>query len=323
MKISVVSSILGDYSLDESLKYLSGLGVNEFELGVGGYPGKAHADALVLSKDKAAREKLLETFKKYNMGISALSVHGNCVHPNKETAAKFEADFEAACILAGQIGINRIVTFSGCPGSDPDAKQPSWVTCAWPSEYPQVLEWQWNEVLIPYWKKAVRFAADHGVKRIALEMHPGFCVYNPATCLRLREAVGDLIGANIDPSHLYWQGMDMLEVIRLLGEKKAIYYFHAKDTQMMPHNVRKNGVLDTKSFTLAADRSWVFRTLGYGHGAKEWKQIISMLKIMGYDDSVSIEHEDGLMSPKEGLEKAIAFLKECVITQDNTNMWWA
>ncbi len=245
------------------------------------------------------------------------------MHPNKETAAKFEADFEAACVLAGQIGIDRIVTFSGCPGSDPDAKQPSWVTCAWPSEYPQVLEWQWNEVLIPYWKKAVRFAADHGVKRIALEMHPGFCVYNPATCLRLREAVGDLIGANIDPSHLYWQGMDMLEVIRLLGEKKAIYYFHAKDTQMMPHNVRKNGVLDTKSFTMAADRAWVFRTLGYGHGAKEWKQIISMLKIMGYDDSVSIEHEDGLMSPKEGLEKAISFLKECVITQDNTNMWWA
>lgn len=323
MKISVVSSILGDYSLDESLKYLSWLGVDEFELGVGGYPGKAHADALVLSKDKAAREKLLETFKKYNMGISALSVHGNCVHPNKEMAAKFEADFEAACILAGQIGIDRIVTFSGCPGSDPDAKQPSWVTCAWPSEYPQVLEWQWNEVLIPYWKKAVRFAEDYGVKRIALEMHPGFCVYNPATCLRLREAVGDLIGANIDPSHLYWQGMDMLEVIRLLGEKKAIYYFHAKDTQMMPHNVRKNGVLDTKSFTMAADRAWVFRTLGYGHGAREWKQIISMLKIMGYDDSVSIEHEDGLMSPKEGLEKAISFLKECVITQDNTNMWWA
>ena len=323
MKISVVSSILGDYSLDESLKYLSSLGVDEFELGVGGYPGKAHADALVLSKDKAAREKLQETFAKYNMGISALSVHGNCVHPDKETAAKFEADFEAACVLAGQLGIVRLVTFSGCPGSDEGAKQPSWVTCAWPPEYPAVLEWQWEKVLIPYWKKAVKFAEDHGVKRIALEMHPGFCVYNPATCLRLRDAAGKLIGANIDPSHLFWQGMDILEVIRTLGEAKAIYYFHAKDTQMMEHNVRKNGVLDTKSFTLAADRSWVFRTLGYGHGSEQWKQIISMLKIMGYDDSVSIEHEDGLMSPKEGLEKAIAFLKTCVITQDNTNMWWA
>ena len=222
MKISVVSSILGDYSLDESLKYLSSLGVDEFELGVGGYPGKAHADALVLSKDKAAREKLQETFAKYNMGISALSVHGNCVHPDKETAAKFEADFEAACVLAGQLGIDRLVTFSGCPGSDEGAKQPSWVTCAWPPEYPAVLEWQWEKVLIPYWKKAVKFAEDHGVKRIALEMHPGFCVYNPATCLRLRDAAGKLIGANIDPSHLYWQGMDVVEVIRTLGEAKAV-----------------------------------------------------------------------------------------------------
>lgn len=323
MKISVVSSILADYSLDESLKYLSSLGVDQFELGVGGYPGKAHADALVLSKDKAAREKLQETFAKYNMSISALAVHGNCVHPDKAVAQKFEADFEAACVLAGQLGVDRLVTFSGCPGSDEGAKHPSWVTCAWPTDYPAVLEWQWEKVLVPYWKKAVAFAQDNGVRRIALEMHPGFCVYNPATCLSLRDAAGKLIGANIDPSHLYWQGMDILEVIRMLGEAGAIYYFHAKDTQMMEHNVRKNGVLDTKSFTLPAQRSWVFRTLGYGHGAEQWKQIVSMLKIMGYDDSVSIEHEDGLMSPKEGLEKAIAFLKDCIITQDNTNMWWA
>lgn len=323
MKISVVSGILGDYSLDESLAYLSALGVDEFELGVGGYPGKAHADALILSKDKAAREKLLETFKKHNMGISALAVHGNCVHPDKKTAAAFEADFEAACVLAGQIGIDRIVTFSGCPGSDPDAKAPSWITCAWPPDYPKALEWQWNEVLIPYWKKAVKFAADNGVKRIALEMHPGFCVYNPATCLRLRDAVGEVIGANIDPSHLFWQGMDILEVIRELGEKKAIHYFHAKDTQIMESVVRKNGVLDTKSFTEAGERSWIFRTLGYGHGEDLWKQIFSLLKIMGYDDSISIEHEDGLMSPKEGLEKAIKLVKESIIRESNTNMWWA
>lgn len=321
MKISVVSSILGDYSLDESLKYLSGLGVDQFELGVGGYPGKAHADALVLSKDKAAREKLLETFKKYNMGISALAVHGNCVHPNKEIAASFEADFEAACVLAGQIGVDRLVTFSGCPGSDPDAKAPSWITCAWPSDYPKALEWQWNEVLIPYWEKAVKFAADNGVKKIALEMHPGFCVYNPATVHRLRNAVGKLIGANLDPSHLLWQGMDILEVIRELGD--ALYYFHAKDTHLVEHNIRKNGVLDTKSFTDISNRSWVFRTLGYGHDIGLWKQIFSALFVAGYNDSISIEHEDGLMSPKEGLEKAVKLVQESIIREGNTNMWWA
>lgn len=323
MKISVVSSILRDYGLDESLKYLSGLGVDEFELGVGGYPGKAHADAQVLSRDKRAREALLETFRKNEMGISALSVHGNCIHPNKELAADFQADFEAACVLAGQIGIDRIVTFSGCPGSDPDAKMPSWITCSWPTEYPQSLEWQWNEVLIPYWEKAVKFAKENGVKRIALEMHPGFCVYNPETLLRLRAAVGDTIGANIDPSHLFWQGMDILDVIKVLGDHNAIFYMHAKDTQLVEHNIRKNGVLDTKPMEDFKNRSWSFRTLGYGHDATEWKKIVSALLVAGYDDSISIEHEDGLMSPKQGLEKAIKFLQECIITEKNKDMWWA
>lgn len=323
MKISVVSSILGEYSLEESLAYLSSLGVDEFELGVGGYPGKAHADALLLSKDKAARDKLAETFKKYNMGISALAVHGNCVHPDKQTAAAFEADFEAACVLAGQLGVERLITFSGCPGSDPDAKAPSWVTCAWPPDYPKVLEWQWNEVLIPYWKKAAKFAEENGVRKIALELHPGFCVYNPATCLRLRAAVGPIVGANIDPSHLFWQGMDILEVIRELGEAGAIHYFHAKDTLLVEHNIRRNGVLDTVSLADIPRRAWVFRTLGYGHGEDVWKKIFSALKVAGYDDTVSIEHEDGLMSPKEGLEKAVKLVQNSIIREGNTNMFWA
>ena len=323
MKISVVSGILGDYSLDESLKYLHGLGVDEFELGVGGYPGKAHADALVLSKDKKAREQLLETFERNKMGISALSVHGNCVHPDPDVRGRFEADYEAACVLAGQIGVKRIVTFSGCPGSDEGARMPSWVTCAWPTEYQDVLNWQWEKVLIPYWKEAAKFAADHGVEKIALELHPGFCVYNPATCLRLRDAVGGIVGANIDPSHLFWQGMDILEVIRVLGAAGAIHYFHAKDTYLNLHNIRENGVLDTTSLARIPDRAWVFRTLGYGHDEGLWKQIISALKIAGYDDTISIEHEDGLMSPKEGLEKAVALVRNCIIRQGNTNMWWA
>lgn len=323
MKISVVSSILGDYTLDESLKYLSSLGVDSFELGVGGYPGKAHADAVKLCKDEKARKELMDTFQRNSMTISALAVHGNCVHPDKETAKKFQEDFESACILAGQLGVDTIVTFSGCPGSDPDAKTPSWITCAWPPEYPKALEWQWNEVLIPYWKKACEFAKKSGVKKIALELHPGFCVHNTSTLLRLRNAVGDMIGANVDPSHLFWQGMDILEVIRELGENKAIYHFHAKDTEIIEHNTKLNGVLDTTNFTDMKNRSWMFRTLGYGHSETLWKQIISALLISGYDGAISIEHEDGLMSPKEGLEKAIALVKGAIIREANTNMWWA
>lgn len=320
MQLSVVNGVFGGMSLEDSLKKLNELGVPQLELGVGGYPGTVHADAKILIRDEAARKRLMDTFRKYNVGISAISVHGNCVHPNKEVAKSFEEDFEAACILAGQIGIDRIITFSGCPGSDPDAKNPSWVTCAWPNEYLDELDYQWNEVLIPYWKKAVKFAADHGVKRIALEMHPGFCVYNPETCLKLRAAVGDMIGANLDPSHLLWQGMDIVDVINELGD--AIYYFHAKDTLLNASNIRRNGVLDAKPYTDLKNRSWVFRTMGYGTDEVTWKKIISQLKVVGYDDSISIEHEDSLMSPMEGLGKAVKFLQNIIITEKAGEAWW-
>ena len=319
MQLSVVNGVFGGVTLDESLKFLSDKGVKQLELGVGGYPGTVHADAKVLIKDEKKRKELMDTFAKYGMTISALSVHGNCVYPDKAVAAKFEEDFRAACVLAGQIGIDRIVTFSGCPGSDEGAKQPSWVTCAWPPEYLDVLDYQWNQVLIPYWKEAVKFANANGVKKIALEMHPGFCVYNPETLLKLRKAVGDTIGANLDPSHLLWQGMDIIDVIYEL--KDAIYYFHAKDTELNMRNVRKNGVLDTKHYSDLENRSWVFRTMGYG--TDNWKQIISALKVVGYDDSISIEHEDALMAPFEGLEKAIDYLKPMLIEGGGAKMWWA
>ncbi len=319
MQLSVVNSVFGGMTLDESLKFLSEHGVHQLELGVGGYPGTVHADAKKLIHDEEGRKTLVDTFKKYNATISAIAVHGNCVHPDKKIAEGFQTDFEAACILAEQIGVKRIVTFSGCPGSDEDAKQPSWVTCAWPSEYLDVLDYQWNKVLIPYWKEAVKFASSHGVEKIALEMHPGFCVYNPETLLKLRAAVGPVIGANLDPSHLIWQGMNIIDVIYTLGD--AIYYFHAKDTELNARNIRKNGVLDTKHYGDLANRSWVFRTMGYG--TDHWKQIFSALKIVGYNDSISIEHEDALMEPLEGLEKAIEYLQGVIIKGGDAKMWWA
>ena len=321
MRLGVFSPILKSLSLEDALKYLKEQGVDDLELGVGGYPGTAHADAKILCKDEAKRKELINLFKKYGIGISALSVHGNCVHPDKEKAKAFEEDFKATCILAGQLGINTIITFSGCPGSDKDAKQPSWVTCAWPPEFREVGDYQWNEVLIPYWKEAVKFANANGVTKIALEMHPGFCVYNPETLLRLREAVGETIGANLDPSHLYWQGMDIVEVIKYL--EGAIYHFHAKDTYLDIGNIKKNGVLCSKKYSKLSVRPWFFGTLGCGHDETEWKQIIIALKTIGYDGVISIEHEDALMSPKEGLGKAIEFLKRVIIKEQAGDSWWA
>ena len=315
-----MSPVLAHMSLEEAVKYLSSLGVDSFEIGAGGYPGKAHLDP----KDYLGNDEKIAWLKKLlaenDMKISALACHCNPVHPNKERAAKDHAEFIDAINLASALGVDTVITFSGCPGDCEDSKNPNWVTCAWPREYGEILNWQWNEVLIPYWKKTAAYAKEMGVTKIAFEMHPGFCVYNPSTLLRLREAVGDVIGANVDPSHLFWQGIDPCEAIKML--KGAIYHFHAKDTKIDEANTAKIGVLDTQDYGDILGRSWVFRTVGYGHDKNTWNNIISTLKAVGYDGAISIEHEDALMSPKEGLEKAVAFLKETLIYENPNEMWW-
>ena len=321
MKLGVFAVLLGDKCLDEALKYLSASGVQAAEIGTGGYPGNAHADPDTLLSDGAKLKEFTETFKKYGIEISALSCHGNPVHPQKELADKFHSDFEKTVLLAEKLGINRVITFSGCPGDAPGAKYPNWVTCPWPEDFLKILDYQWNEVLIPYWKKAVKFAAGHGVDKIALEMHPGFCVYNTDSLLKLRAAVGDSIGANFDPSHLIWQGMDPVASIRKLGP--AIFHFHAKDTRVDKYNTAVNGVLDTKHYSDEINRSWIFRSVGYGTDYQAWKDIISSLRMVGYDDVLSIEHEDSLMTANEGLQKAITFLKEVMAFEAKGGMWWA
>ncbi len=322
MKLSVLAVALGDRSLDEALKFLSDRGVHAVEIGCGGFPGKAHCDPEVLLHDEKKLQEFKDTFKKYNMEISALSAHGNAVHPDKAQARKYEDDFVNAILLAEKLGVDRVVTFSGCPGGSKDDKTPNWVTCAWPQDYPAILDYQWNEVLIPYWKKMAAFANDHGIYKIAFEMHPGFCVYNPETMLRIREAVGPTLGANLDPSHLFWQGIDPCEAVRYLGGD-AIHFIHAKDTALNQFNIAHNGVLDTKNFTKVRERSWIFRTVGYGHDEKMWKDFVSALRLAGYEGPVSIEHEDGLMSGEEGLTKAIRLMQDVMMTTTPGDMYWA
>lgn len=322
MKLCVLANLYGEKTLDETLARLSSLGVEAVEIGAGGYPGKAHCDPHALLSDAKKLDEFKATVDKYGIEIAALAAHGNPVHPDAEIAKTFDTDFREAVLLAEKLGVDTVVTFSGCPGDHPGAKYPNWVTCPWPEDFLAILDYQWNEVLIPYWKEAVAFANAHGVTKIALEMHPGFCVYNPETLLRLRAAVGDTIGANFDPSHLVWQGIDPVSAIRAL--EGAIYHFHAKDTKIDDINTAKFGVLDTKHYSDEIHRSWVFRTVGYGHDMQYWRDMISNLRLVGYDKVLSIEHEDSLMTKDEGLEKAVAFLKECIIKQPKpTTMSWA
>ncbi len=322
MKLGVFSPVLAEMPFKEMVEYLAALGVQQLEMGAGGYPGKAHFDPEVLLSDESKIDEIKQILADNNMTIAAISCHGNAVHPNKEIAQQYHNDFENAVLLAEKLGVTTIVGFSGCPGGSAADTQPNWVTCSWPTDYLEVLRYQWNEVLIPYWKKEAEFCKAHGIEKIAFEMHPGFCVYNTSSLLKLREAVGDIIGANVDPSHLLWQGMDPVEVIRVLGKANAIHHFHAKDTKIDKTNTSINGVLDVGSYADILNRSWVFRTIGYGNGKEVWNSIISALKAVGYDGVISIEHEDSLMSPKEGLEKAIKFLQEVIIYEQPGEAWW-
>jgi sugar phosphate isomerase/epimerase len=215
-----------------------------------------------------------------------------------------------------------VCAFAGCPGDGPDARRPNWVTCPWPEDFLEVLDWQWTERVIPYWRAEAEQAARHGV-RVAIEPHPNFVVYNTETMLRLREAAGDNVGANFDPSHLFWQGMDPVESIRELGRAGALFHVHAKDTYLDRGNIARNGVLDTKHYGRIPERSWTFRTIGYGQGERAWRDILSALRTAGYDYVMSIEHEDALLSSDEGLAKAVDLLRPLMPREQPSGMWWA
>lgn len=321
MKIGVVANVLQDRPLEEALQIFKELGIENIEPGCGGYAGKAHVDPERLLNNPKELESFRKMLEESGIAISALSCHGNPVHPDAALAEQYHEDMCDAVRLAKELGVDTITCFSGCPGDSEGSKYPNWVTCSWPDDYPEILKYQWEEVLIPYWKSFVSFAKEHGVNKIALELHPGFCVYNTETLKKLRDAVGPEIGANFDPSHLVWQGMDPVLVIREL--EGMIYHVHAKDIKIDRYNVAKNGVLDTKHYGDELHRSWIFRTLGYGNDASCWKDIFSELRKTGYNGTVSIEHEDSLIGRMEGLKKAAALMKECLIGDEKTEIWWA
>lgn len=318
MRVGVFTPLLSQLSLDAVLKKISQLQISTVELGTGNYVGDAHCKVSMLENPST-----LADFKKllsdHGASISALSCHGNPLHPDQARAGRDREVSRKTILLAEQLSIPIVIDFSGCPGDSPQATAPNWVTCPWPPDYRQVLDWQWNEVVAPYWMEHAKFAADHGVK-IAIEMHPGFVVYNPETMLRLRSLAGDNVGCNFDPSHLFWQQIDPIGAIRRL--EGCVFHVHAKDTQLYPVNIQHSGVLDTKPYTDERNRAWMFRTCGYGHGAEWWTEFISTLRMFGYDYVLSIEHEDSLLSPAEGLSKAASFLNSIMIREQPGAAWW-
>ena len=320
MKIGVFDPVFGKLELEPMLDRVVELGLEAVEIGTGNYPGDARCKPGELLADRSARERFAVAFSERGLVISAMSCHGNPLHPDAERARHDDAVYRDTVRLAVELGVDRINLFSGCPGDGPNATQPNWVTCAWPPEFAETVAWQWDEVVLPYWREAAGFAKEHGV-RLGFEMHPGFVVYNPKTLLRLRREVGETVGANLVPSHLFWQGIDPIAAIRDL--KEAINHVHAKDTALDDYNVARNGVLDLERYDDVANRSWVFRSVGDGHDVLFWKRFVSALRVAGYDHVLSIEHDDSLASIDEGLTRAIGTLRQAVLAEPAGAMWWA
>lgn len=287
-------------------------GIRSVELGTGNFSAAPHLDLQQLLRDPGARAQLLRELRDHGLVISALNCSGNPLHPRPEEGARQARVVRDTIALAGLLGVDTVVTMSGCPGG-PNGGDPNWVLSGWPREFQEVLDWQWQQKVIPFWQEMAEWAQRCGVRRIAVEMHPGQCVYNPATLLRLREAVGPTVGANLDPSHLFWQGIDVLATVERLGP--AIFHVHAKDTWVDEARVRQDGVLYLSTGWPPSRGPWTFRTLGLGHDTFFWQRFVDALRRVGYRGALSVEHEDPYLDAADGVARAVEVLRACLPRQ--------
>jgi sugar phosphate isomerase/epimerase len=320
MQIGVLTVLYNQLPFTQVLDKLRALDITAVEIPLGTYSKNTHQDLDRLLENKADREAFLQELQDREMFISALSCHGNPIHPDPQIAKKADDLFHKSVQLAMLLEVPVINTFSGLPAGCEGDRMPNWVTCPWPPHFLEILKFQWDEVAIPYWKKATAFAEDHGIK-IGIEIHPGMLIYNVETMLRMRDATGPALGVNFDPSHLFWNGVDPIAAVRKLGN--AIHHVHGKDCYLDAYNISVNGCNDHKPYDQISKRSWTFRTIGYGHDLKFWKDFVSALRLAGYDYVISIEHEDAMMSVDEGLAKAVSVLREAVISEPPGTMYWA
>ena len=312
MKLGLVTDSLVDRSLAEAAAVCRGLGLEQVELGCGNWSPAPHVDLKGLTADAGARHRLLDTLGENGLTISALNCSGNPLFPGEKGAGD-RAVAEGTFLLAEQLGVETVVMMSGLPAGCPSDKTPVWITTSWPPETQDILDYQWNEVAIPKWKELVRMAEDCGIRQIALENHGMQLVYNPETLFRLREAVGPMVGMNLDPSHLFWMGGDPIEAARVLGEQGALYHVHGKDSRPERRMAGPNGLLDTKPIDQFRTRSWNYVAVGCGHGAQWWKEFFSTVRMAGYDGDVSLEMEDLTMPMLEGHLTSLRVLKEALV----------
>jgi sugar phosphate isomerase/epimerase len=304
MKLGFVSDSLGGMSFEAVLDNAARLGVSGVEVNTGGWSTAPHFDLASMKAKPEARRAFLKAFGDRGLEIIALNANGNPLHPTQPEQARCLKD---TIRIAGEMGIKTVCTMSGLPAGREGDLMPNWVVSSWPPETQVMLRYQWGEKLLPFWAEVADVAKKSGVERIALELHGSQCVYNVPSLLKLRAAIGPVIGANLDPSHLFWMGADPLIAAEALGE--AIFHVHAKDTMINASVQATTSLLENGSLMDIPGRSWSYITLGFGHGEEWWRQFCYRLKMAGYDGWLSVEHEDVLLNSLEGLEKSIVLLK--------------
>ena len=305
----MITDSLGELSFDELLATAARLGIEMLEFAGGNWSRAPHLDLDRMLESAPARREFAAQLADHGMAISALNCSGNPLHPG-EHGKRHDAVTRKTIRLAALMGVERVVMMSGCPGGPGDGNA-NWVTTSWPAEMQTILKYQWEDVLIPYWRDLTAYAEKLGVKKLCLELHGHQNVYSVGTFQRLREAVGETVGVNFDPSHLMWMGADPLAAIRALGD--AIYHVHAKDTWIEPAVAGINGRLETQPSDEPQRRAWNYVTLGYGNSEAWWRRFCATLRSVGYNDVLSIEHEDMTMSPLEGVEKSVRLLREVMV----------
>jgi sugar phosphate isomerase/epimerase len=322
VKLGVYTAVLHDRALPAALTVIRDLGLTGAEVNVGGFIGTPHIPVDDVLASAAAREEYLGVFAGQGVELTGLNVNGNPLHADPAVREQHSADLQRAVEIAGALGVPRIVAMSGLPGGHPGATWPNWIVNPWDSGYLDVLEYQWD-LAVPYWTDIDRRARDSGVK-VAIEMHPQNLVFNPATMVRLVERTGAThIGAEMDPSHLFWQGIDPVAAIDSLGE--LVLHAAAKDTRINDA-CRVNGVLDDRFRRLRPDEervgigggyyvnewpedsSWDFVAVGRGHDQHFWTSFLAALQRVDPHMAVNIEHEDVELGRIEGLQVAAGTL---------------
>ena len=311
MRLSLCTDCLGGLPFEPMLDHVAEMGVSGVEMTVGGWSPAPHLRADELLADAGKRRAVLRALESRGLEIAALNVSGNPLDPG-ELGARHKADTDKTIELAGHLGVRKIVMMSGLPPASPEDRIPNWITytVSWPATLKDCLDYQWNEVAIPYWRKLVAKAEASGVETFALENFSSMLVWNPETLFRLRDAVGPKVGLNLDPSHLIWMGADPIASARALGP--AIHHVHGKDVRLERGLVEVNGLLETKPVEDVANRAWNYVAVGCGRDLQWWKEFFSVVRMMGYNDWVSLEMEDLTMSVEAGIKTSIDALKQTI-----------